>query len=75
MYVTCLTQQMETVDIFIITKINHHHYKGSTPIIHIFKIPSFEKCFPRFSQIHLMQTSLEVTGDGLYTYFFSQCQC
>ena len=34
---------METADIFIITNINHHHYKGSTPIIHIFKIQSFEK--------------------------------
>lgn len=67
---------METADIFIITNINHHHYKGSTPIIHIFKIQSFEKLFfPRFSQIHLMETSLEVTGDDLYsTYFFSQCQ-
>ena len=67
---------MEIADIFIITNVNHHHYKGSTPIIHIFKIQSFEKLFfLRFSQIHLMQTRLEVTGDELYsTYFFSQCQ-
>ena len=63
---------METADIIIITNINHHHYKASTPIIHIFKTQKFWKIifFPSFHKLIWDKPALKWQGTTYIVFIF-----